>query len=73
MAILNWDAHADVRELNEGLGHSESPFRQALEHSSVEVPTLVSFDLDAVEQSVAPGVSAAITVWQLLRGLAERA
>jgi formiminoglutamase len=31
--ILNWDAHADVRELRDGLGHSGSPFRQALEHS----------------------------------------
>jgi formiminoglutamase len=34
VAILNWDAHADVRELREGLGHSGSPFRQALEHPS---------------------------------------
>lgn len=32
--ILNWDAHADVRELRDGLGHSGSPFRQALEHPS---------------------------------------
>jgi formiminoglutamase len=32
--ILNWDAHADVRPLVEGLGHSGSPFRQALEHAS---------------------------------------
>ncbi len=30
--ILNWDAHTDVRELRDGLGHSGSPFRQALEH-----------------------------------------
>ncbi len=30
--LLNWDAHADVRALNDGLGHSGSPFRQALEH-----------------------------------------
>jgi formiminoglutamase len=103
--ILNWDAHADVRELKEGKGHSGSPFRQAIEDSSracrrysvaglqphavarahlelvqrqgravwrdevspryievlyggVESPTLVSFDLDAVSQAEAPGVSA---------------
>jgi formiminoglutamase len=103
--ILNWDAHADVRELRNGEGHSGSPFRQALEHPSracrrytvaglephlvarahleyleqhgravwrsdvdrdaiaaiyqgVEPATLVSFDLDAVNQAAAPGVSA---------------
>jgi formiminoglutamase len=103
--ILNWDAHADVRELKQGKGHSGSPFRQAIEDSSgacrrysvaglqphavarthlelvkrqgravwrdevspryievlysgVESPTLVSFDLDAVSQAEAPGVSA---------------
>jgi formiminoglutamase len=32
--ILNWDAHADVRELKGGQGHSGSPFRQAIEHQS---------------------------------------
>jgi len=32
--IVNWDAHADVRELKDGRGHSGSPFRQALEHPS---------------------------------------
>ena len=37
--LLNWDAHADVRPLVGGpdgarLGHSGSPFRQALEHPS---------------------------------------
>lgn len=103
--VLNWDAHPDVRELREGRGHSGSPFRQALEHSSggcrrysvaglqphatarahldfvrtrgravlaadltpaaaaelyagLETPALVSFDLDAVDQSAAPAVSA---------------
>jgi formiminoglutamase len=104
--ILNWDAHADVRELREGKGHSGSPFRQALEHPSAmcagydvagllehsnnrahvdfvrqkggraiplgeidseavariyrgrQSDLLVSFDLDALDQSVAPGVSA---------------
>jgi len=28
--ILNWDAHPDVRELKDGLGHAGSPFRQAI-------------------------------------------
>lgn len=103
--ILNWDAHADVRELKDGLGHSGSPFRQAIEHPSGSCrrytvaglqpqsvarahleyvaghgravwheeitretiaelyrgaagPTLVSFDLDAVGEAEAPGVSA---------------
>lgn len=103
--ILNWDAHADVRELKDGQGHSGSPFRQAIEDPSgacrrytvaglqpqsvagahleyvaghgravwrEEVtrdaiaelyrgpagPTLVSFDLDAVSEAEAPGVSA---------------
>lgn len=32
--ILNIDAHTDVRPLKEGLPHSGSPFRQALEHPS---------------------------------------
>ena len=31
---LNWDAHADVRPLADGRGHSGSPFRQMLEHPS---------------------------------------
>lgn len=33
-AILNIDAHADVRPLIDERGHSGSPFRQALEHES---------------------------------------
>jgi formiminoglutamase len=103
--ILNWDAHADVRELKDGKGHSGSPFRQAIEDPSgmcrrytvaglqphsvarahleyvrkhgravwreevtretidelyrgVAGPTLVSFDLDAIGEAEAPGVSA---------------
>jgi formiminoglutamase len=32
VAILNLDAHLDVRPLIDGGGHSGSPFRQALEH-----------------------------------------
>jgi formiminoglutamase len=103
--ILNWDAHADVRELTQGQAHSGSPFRQAIEdpshgcrrysvaglqahsvarahlklvagqgravwadelsretvdglYQSLKAPALVSFDLDAVCQAEAPGVSA---------------
>jgi formiminoglutamase len=164
--ILNWDAHADVRELKNGRGHSGSPFHQALVHPSglcrryfvagllphsvarahlafidehkggykfrrgltaagiarlyagLRMSTMVTFDIDAVDQSQAPGVSApatggmtselwleaayragrspkvtscdlvevcpphdcdnqtarlgALTVWSILRGLAER-
>lgn len=32
VAIINLDAHLDVRPLLDGQGHSGSPFRQALEH-----------------------------------------
>jgi formiminoglutamase len=32
VAIINLDAHLDVRPLVDGQGHSGSPFRQALEH-----------------------------------------
>lgn len=31
ISILNWDAHPDVRPLKNGLAHSGSPFRQALD------------------------------------------
>jgi formiminoglutamase len=107
VSIFNWDAHADVRDLREGRGHSGSPFRQALLHPSglcqgyrvagllpqsvaathlafiaehggsvvwredlttpaqvaklyaaVKDTTLVTFDIDAVDQAFAPGVSA---------------
>jgi formiminoglutamase len=109
VAILNWDAHPDVRPMENNLGHSGSPFRQAIEHpsdlcrrytvaglnpptvakvhldyiadhggtahfntsisfsaiesiyASHEYDTLVTFDLDAVDQAAAPGVSAPAT------------
>jgi len=108
VSILNWDAHPDVRPLRDGLGHSGSPFRQALLHPSglcrgyrvagllphstaashldfvnahgghlwrdqldptrvrglyaaARSPTMVTFDIDAVDQSQAPGVSAPAT------------
>ncbi len=104
--ILNWDAHADVRPLKNGKGHSGSPFRQALEHPSEICKgysvaglqphsvarthlqyvrenegryffkhstdrqrirdqyryrhdrSMVTFDIDAVDETCAPGVSA---------------
>lgn len=104
--IINLDAHADVRPLKEGAGHSGSPFRQILKDSTsfcnsyqvmglqpqatsvdhkkfVEEHSgqawfkndvdeilikhiysirkgnmLTTFDMDAVDQSEAPGVSA---------------
>lgn len=34
LELVNWDAHPDVRELRDTLGHSGSPFRQALCHPS---------------------------------------
>lgn len=109
-AILNIDAHTDVRELKKGQGHSGSPFYQAITHQSGccekylvggvqpqstakdhldfikrhggsylfreetnitsisgllhEYPgdrLMVTFDMDAVDQSYAPGVSAPCT------------
>jgi formiminoglutamase len=105
LEILNWDAHTDVRPFRDGLAHSGSPFRQALEHRtslckryrvagahpgsvskehveyvnqrgqvyfrdridenliaelyySLDHPAMVTFDIDAVDQAYAPGVSA---------------
>lgn len=109
-AILNMDAHTDVRPLKDGEAHSGSPFRQAMEHESgcceaymaaglqphavatdhlqyideaggkfmfrdeTNITSLsgllnmhesdhlmVTFDMDAVDQSQAPGVSAPCT------------
>jgi formiminoglutamase len=106
-AILNLDAHTDVRPLRNGKAHSGSPFRQAIEHESgccekylvaglqpysvakahlnyvdknqgqyhfkdeTNITTIselfhaheserliVTFDMDAVDQAFAPGVSA---------------
>jgi len=104
--ILNWDAHPDVRPTNDGLGHSGSPFRQAIElgektvthytvaglqpqstsashieylkkrkaswfwahqldkvavegiYTGVTSQTMVTMDMDIVDQAFAPGVSA---------------
>lgn len=38
VAIVNLDAHLDVRSCNKGLGHSGSPFRQAMEHPYSPLP-----------------------------------
>jgi formiminoglutamase len=38
VAILNVDAHLDVRPYPEAQGHSGSPFRQAMEHRSKPLP-----------------------------------
>jgi formiminoglutamase len=38
VAIINLDAHLDVRPTLNGLGHSGSPFRQALEHVNRALP-----------------------------------
>lgn len=38
VAILNVDAHLDLRPLQDGKGHSGSPFRQALEHPTTPLP-----------------------------------
>jgi formiminoglutamase len=106
VTIMNWDAHPDVRPLNDSKGHSGSPFRQAILHpsgrcrryvvagllearlvpehlefisqhggkyyrrselslnaidgiyASLHGPLMVSFDMDAVDEAFAPGVSA---------------
>lgn len=34
VTIVNWDAHCDVRDVENGLGTSGTPFRQALTHPS---------------------------------------
>ena len=41
VTLLNWDAHADVRSTNRGLGHSGSPFRQAIEFDPSKKPRYV--------------------------------
>jgi formiminoglutamase len=46
LGIQNIDAHADVRPLKNGLGHSGSPFRQALQHPS---GALTHYRVDALQ------------------------
>ncbi len=51
VAIVNVDAHADVRPLVEGQGHSGSPFRQALEHTSRACRSYTVFGLNRFANS----------------------
>jgi formiminoglutamase len=41
VGIINLDAHLDVRPCQGGLGHSGSPFRQAMEHSTQPLPGIL--------------------------------
>lgn len=52
VAILNLDAHLDVRPLIDERGHSGSPFRQALEHPTQPLPGDRYVVLGAQPQSV---------------------
>ncbi|MAG31557.1 MAG: arginase [Deltaproteobacteria bacterium] len=53
VAIQNFDAHADVRELKAGRGHSGSPFRQALDHPS---RTCTHYRVDGLQRSAIAAV-----------------
>ncbi len=46
VAIVNIDAHTDVRPLKDGKAHSGSPFRQALKHSSGHCSSYSVFGLN---------------------------
>jgi formiminoglutamase len=52
VGIINIDAHLDVRPPQAGLGHSGSPFRQAIEHPSSPLPGDRYVCLGAQPQSV---------------------
>src|SRR5262249_31921284 len=52
VAILNLDAHLDLRPCLGGLGHSGSPFRQALEHPERPLPGEWSVCLGAQPHAV---------------------
>jgi formiminoglutamase len=53
VGVINFDAHLDVRPLLDGLGHSGSPFRQAMEHPSRPLAGDRYVCLGAQPQSVA--------------------
>jgi len=52
LGIINIDAHLDVRPCLGGLGHSGSPFRQALKHPTQPLPGANYVCLGAQPQSV---------------------
>lgn len=52
VAIINMDAHLDVRPFIDGKGHSGSPFRQALEHPQQPLPGKMYLCMGAQPQSV---------------------
>jgi formiminoglutamase len=52
VGIINLDAHLDVRPLVDGMGHSGSPFRQALDHPTFPLPGRLYVCLGAQPQSV---------------------
>jgi formiminoglutamase len=60
--LLNIDAHLDVRPLRAGLGHSGSPFRQALEDPSGMARGYIALGLEPA--TCAPAHAA----WALARG-----
>ena len=53
VGIINLDAHLDVRPILDGLGHSGSPFRQALEHSPARARRPLRLSRSAAAQSLA--------------------
>src|SRR5262249_48336213 len=52
VGIINLDAHLDVRPWDGGLGHSGSPFRQAMEHADCPLPGSRYVCLGAQPQAV---------------------
>ena len=60
--VLNWDAHADVREVGASGAHSGSPFRQASEHPSGHVRSYTVAGLHPWR------VARAHAAWVLARG-----
>jgi formiminoglutamase len=63
IAIINIDAHLDVRPLSAGLGHSGSPFRQAFENMMSSL---------AVSSYVCIGAQPFAVAWEHFRYVTER-
>lgn len=51
VSIVNLDSHPDVRPLIDGLGHSGSPFRQAMDHASRRLAAYTVLGLDGASCS----------------------